>query len=178
MDPFIINFILFIFIIFLLVILSWVWPPDSPWAPWWTTSKKTARIAAKLARITSKDTVYELGSGDGSFARTIAQEYGCKTIGIEIDRSRNFIAQFLVYVQNIKNITLIKDNFNNQDLSKASVIFLYLVPRAIKRLLPKLRKELRADTRIISYVYKIDLPLIAKNEKEKIYVYRLGKAKK
>lgn len=175
-DPFLINSVLLVFIIILLVLLSWVWPPDSPWSPWWRISSRAARIAGKLAKITKKDVVYELGSGDGSFVRTCAKEFGVHAVGIEIDATRHYIAVLLAKWQGIKNITLIKDNFNNQDLSKATVVFVYLVPRAIKRTMPKLQKELRPGTRIISYVYPVDLPLIAKNSKEKIFVYKMTKA--
>jgi hypothetical protein len=177
-DPFFINVVLLILIVILFIVLSWVWPPDSPWAPWWRISAQSARIAARLANITKKDTVYELGSGDGSFVRTCAKEFGARAVGIEIDTTRHLLAKFLVWRQKVPNITLIKDNFNNQDLSKASVVFIYLVPRAIKRIMPKLQKELRPGTKIISYVYPVDLPLFAKNAKERIYVYKMEKRKK
>ena len=35
--------------------LSMIWPPDSPWAPWWRTNNKTAKAICKLAGITNKD---------------------------------------------------------------------------------------------------------------------------
>lgn len=175
MDLFLVNFILAVLVIVLLVLLTWVWPPDSPWAPWWRTPARSARIACRLAKITKKDVVYELGSGDGSFVRVAAKEFGAKSVGIEVDRSRHLAAKLLVWVQNIQNITLVKDNFYNVNLSKASVVFVYLVPRAINRLMPKLKKELKPGTRIISFVYPIDLPLLAKNNKERLYVYKFTK---
>lgn len=175
MDLFLINSILAVIIVVLFILLTWVWPPDSPWAPWWRTPKKTARIACKLAKISKKDIVYELGSGDGSFVRVAAKEFGAKAVGIEVDRSRHTIAHMLAKLQNIDNVKLIKDNFYNQNLSKATVIFMYLVPRAINRLMPKLKKELQEGTRIISFVYPMDLPLIAQNKKERLYVYKFTK---
>lgn len=175
MDLFVVNFILAVLIVALLILLTWVWPPDSPWAPWWRTPKRTARIACKLANISKKDRVYELGSGDGSFVRVAAGVFGAKSIGIEVDGSRHVIAKLLVWAQGIQNITLIKDNFYNQDLSKATVVFMYLVPRAINRLIPKLNKELKEGTRIISFVYPLNLPLIARNKKERLFVYKFTK---
>ena len=53
-------FVSFLLIVILLILLTFVWPPDSPWSPWWRTDKKAARIAAKLANISKKDIVYEV----------------------------------------------------------------------------------------------------------------------
>ena len=42
---------------------------------------------------------------------------------------------------------------------------------------PKLLKELRPGTRIVTFVYQIDLPLIAKDEKNEVYVYEIPNKK-
>lgn len=168
------NLVLLVIIICLLLILSMVWPPDSPWAPWWRTSRKIARSACKLAQVDSSDTVYELGSGDAMFLITTAKEFGAKGVGIEIDPLRAFIATLMIRIIRVNDKVVIKrKNFFDEDLSKATVIFVYLVPKALGRLLPKLLKELKPGTKIVSYVYNIDLPLIVKNEKEKIFVYKI-----
>ena len=39
-----------------------------------------------LARVTSEDIVYDLGSGDGRFLITAAQRYGARGVGVEVDR--------------------------------------------------------------------------------------------
>ncbi len=161
-----------VIIILLLVILSFVWPPDSPWSPWWRTSRKTARIACKLAKISSKDVVYELGSGDGEFILTAVSEFGAKkAVGIEIDHTRYLIASLKKKKAKIKNVKFIRSDFKKVNLSSANIVYFYLVPAVIKRILPKLKKELKPGTRIISYKYK--LPVKELKRKGELYLYQI-----
>lgn len=164
-----------ILIIALLLLLSAVWPPDSPWSPWWKTYKKTGKAAIKLGSINSKDTVYELGSGDAEFLLLVARVTHSKCIGIEIDPLRHFIASSRVKLGNLNSkITLKKKSFYDEDLSPATVIYVYLIPRVLKKLTPKFKKELKKGTRIISYKYPIsDLKLTAEDKTEKLYLYKI-----
>lgn len=156
----------------LLVLLTFVWPPDSPWSPWWRTNKRVAVSACKLAKITNNDVVYELGSGDGEFTLTAASEFGCrKAVGIEIDYTRFLISKIKRNITKIENAEFIRSDFKKVNLKNATVVYFYLVPAVIKRILPKLEKELRPGTRIVSYKYKFP-----KKEKAKIrdlYLYQI-----
>ena len=96
------NLILIGTILFLLLLLSMVWPPDSPWAPWWRTNKKTARAICKIANIKSKDVVYDLGCGDAEVLLQAAL-LGASGVGIEIDPSRAFIANLRVKKNNFQD---------------------------------------------------------------------------
>lgn len=162
-------------IIILLLLLSAVWPPDSPWSPWWKTYKETGRLVIKLANITSKDKVYELGSGDGEFLLLVAKEVHSKCVGIEIDPLRHFIAKVRVSIAHLSfKITLKKKSFYDEDLSSATVIYVYLIPRVLKKLTPKFKKELRKGARVISYRYPIqDLKLEKEDQKQKLYLYEM-----
>ncbi len=170
----IINSIVVIILIFLLILLSMTWPPDSPWSPWWRTSKKTARKICKLAEVTSKDIVYDLGCGDGSLVIVASKEYGARCIGIEIDPARFLISKTRVCFNNLsKKIKVKKENFFKEDLSGATIISMYLVPRVLKKIIPKLVKELKPNTKIISYKYKMELPLIKYDQENKIYIHKI-----
>lgn len=172
MDIVLINLILLVAIMLLLIALSWVWPPDSPWAPWWTTKKDVARSVCRLANISSKDTLYELGSGNGTTLILVAQEFGAKGIGIEIDPLRVWISKFKIRQQHLEDkIKIKRKNFFDEDLSKATVVYVYLVPKALNRLLPKLKKELKKGTRIISYRYEVPLPLKQYDEENNLRLY-------
>lgn len=169
-----INVILLLAIVFLLVILSMVWPPDSPWAPWWRTKKEVARNACRLAKIDSKDIVYELGSGDGTFLITAVKEFGARGVGIEIDPLRAFISTLRIRIIRVSDkIAIKRKNFFDEDLSKASVIFVYLVPKTLQKLKQKLLKELRPGTRVVSLKYKINLPLVDFDKKSQIRLYKI-----
>src|SRR5882724_6973560 len=86
------SFFILLTLIILLFLLSMVWPPDSPWSPWWRTNKRIARIQCQLAKITKNDIVYDLGCGDGTALMTAAGEFGATGVGVEIDLLRYWYA--------------------------------------------------------------------------------------
>lgn len=170
-----INIVLFIFIIFLLILLSMFWPPDSPWSPWWRTNKKVARVMCRLAKVSKKDVIYDLGCGDGTALMVTAKEFGARGVGIEIDPLRFIISTLIMYLVKVQDkVKIIRENFYDVNISKASVVFVYLVPRVLRKLRPKFLKELKSGTRIISYKYKINLPLVVYDKKNDVYLYRIS----
>src|SRR5580704_8871529 len=117
-------------IIILLFLLSMLWPPDSPWSPWWRTTPRLARIECKLAKVKKGDVIYDLGCGEGTALIIAAKEYGAKGVGIEIDPFRAWIAQIKVKLSGVsENIEIRRDSFWNQDISDANVVFMYLIPK-------------------------------------------------
>jgi hypothetical protein len=159
---------------FLLLLLSMFWPPDSPWAPWWRTNKTVARAMCRLANINDKDIIYDLGCGDGTALSISAGEFGASGVGIEIDPLRFLFSKIRFAINGLgKKVKIIKNNFNNVDISKATVVFVYLVPRALERLKPKLLKELKKGTLLVSFRYKISLPLISYDKINNIYLYKI-----
>lgn len=155
--------ILFIILIPLFIVLSFVWPPDSPWAPQWRIKRKKALEAIAFIGIQKKDVVYELGCGDGEFILTASETVGCKTVGIEIDPTRFLVSYIRARISKAsEKITVIRKDFKKVDLSAATVIYMYLIPEGMKKLVPKFTEELRAGTKILSYRYKIPL---SENEK-------------
>jgi len=174
----IINLVLIVFIVFLLVILSWVWPPDSPWSPWWRTSSKKSLAAGRLAKISKKDLVYELGSGDANFLVAVSKKFGSRGFGIEIDPGRHLTARLNVAKNGVSHlITLKRGNFLEFNLSPATVVFVYLVPRVLEKIKPKLFKELKKGTKVISYRYKFELDkklkLTSSDKKNEMYLYKI-----
>lgn len=158
----------------MLIILSWIWPPDSPWAPWWKTSKEVARAQCRLAKMCENDIVYDLGSGDGAALIVAAKEFSAQGVGIEIDPLRVFISTLMIRIIKASDkITIKRKNFFDEDISKATVVFVYLVPKALQRLLPKFKKELKKGTRIVSYRYKIDLSLVREDKKYQLRLYEV-----
>jgi ribosomal protein L11 methylase PrmA len=168
------DLIILLIIVFLLLLLSMVWPPDSPWAPWWRTSHKTARAICKLAKIKKGDLIYDLGSGDGTALITAATEFGANGVGIEIDPLRYWISKMRIQKKGLtKRIKVVRKDFFKQNIKQADVVFVYLVPKALEKLLPKFKRELKKGTRIISFVYEIKLPLKAEDKKNRIRLYTI-----
>jgi predicted RNA methylase len=151
-----------------------LWPPDSPWSPWWRTTTQLARIECKLAKIKKGDVIYDLGCGDGTALIIAAKECGATGLGIEIDPFRAWIAQLKVKIAGVPDKVVIKrDSFWNQDISDATVIFMYLIPITLIKLRERFLKELKPGTRVVTFVYQMDLPLIAKDDKAELYVYEI-----
>jgi len=172
----VINIILFLVICFLFLLLSMFWPPDSPWAPWWRTNKKVARAICRLAKVNKKDIVYDLGCGDGTALIIGAKEFGARGVGIEIDPLRALISTLMIHIMRVQDkVRIIRKNFYDVNISKASIVFVYLVPRVLQKLRSKFLKELRPGTVIISYRYKIKLPLVDFDKANEIYLYRIKK---
>jgi predicted nicotinamide N-methyase len=168
----IVNLLVLLAIIFLLLMLSAVWPPDSPWAPWWRTSQKTARAICKLAKVKKGDLIYDLGSGDGTALMIAAKEFGAKGIGIEIDPFRYWVSKILLKKNSVTDkVKILRKNFFTQNVKEADVIFVYLIPKTLEKLLPKFKKELKKGTRIVSFVYEINLPLKGYDKENKIRLY-------
>jgi len=169
----VLGLILFFLLIFLLGILSMVWPPDSPWSPWWRTSNTKAREILKFAKVTKKDTLYELGSGEGRVLITAAKEFGARGVGIEIDPVRFIISKILIFFYRVsKKVRIIRGNLFDQDLSSADVVFVYLVPKTLEKLRKqKFSKELKKGTRIVSLKYPVGLPLSEKDADNNLFLY-------
>ncbi|HRN95957.1 MAG TPA: class I SAM-dependent methyltransferase [Candidatus Levybacteria bacterium] len=173
---------LFILLVILLIVLSFVWPPDSPWAPQWRIKRSVSQTALQFAKVNSKDIVYELGCGDGEFTLTAAEEFGAKAVGIEIDPVRFLVSWVRAKLSKSNtDISIIRKDFKKVDLANATVIYMYLIPLAMKRLLPQLKKQLNSGTRVISYRYKIPLSqnektiqLVKEEKKEKIFLYTVN----
>ena len=128
----------------------------------------------RLAKVGKNDVVYDLGCGDGTALIVAAKEFGAKGVGIEIDPVRYFIAKNRVNLNRLSSqIKIVKNNFFSVDISRASVIIVYLVPKALGRLMPKFKKELKKGTRIVSYRYEIYLPLKKHDKENKIRLYVL-----
>jgi predicted RNA methylase len=171
--------VVFITLVLLFFLLSMVWPPDSPWSPWWRTNSKRSRLICKLAGITDKDIVYDLGSGDGTLLLTAAKEFGAKAVGVEIDPFRVWYSKLaaLLTGQTAK-VKIVRKNFFDTDIQDATVVFMYLIPKALAALRPKLLAELKPGTKVITFVYRIDLPVIHEDFKNEIYLYEIPKKKK
>ena|SRR5579863_3014380 len=171
--------LIFLILIILLFLLSMLWPPDSPWSPWWRTTVKLARIECDLAKVKKGDVIFDLGSGDGTALTIAAKEYSATGVGIEIDLLRVFISKIKIRLSGAASkVEIRRDSFWNQNISDATVVFMYLIPKTLMKLRPKLLKELKPGTRVVTFVYKIDLPLIAQNTKNEVYVYEIPKKKK
>jgi SAM-dependent methyltransferase len=108
----------------------------------------------QLARVDRDDLVYDLGCGDGRFVITAAKVFGARGVGVDIDpdriRESEENARRGGVVDRVK--FSVQDLFQT-DIREATVVTLYLFPDLNLKLRPKLFRELRPGTRVLSYKY-------------------------
>ena len=155
-------------------VYSMLWPPDSPWAPWWRTNKNTAEAICKLAKIKKGDILYDLGCGDGTLVIIVARNYNAMAVGIEIDPFRYLVTLLRVFKNRLwRKITVKRENFFKVSISDASVVVVYLVPKTLEKLKTKFLKELKPGTRVISYKYEMNLVKIEEDKKNHLFLYKV-----
>lgn len=128
--------------------------PDVIYVP---TPPEVVEAMLKLANVGPNDVVYDLGSGDGRIPIAAVQNFNAKSaVGIDIDPQRI----------NEANANLAKAGvggrvrFLNQDLfttpiGEATVVTLYLLPSLNEKLMPKLQKELKPGSRVVSQSFSM-----------------------
>jgi SAM-dependent methyltransferase len=122
--------------------------PDVIFVP---TPPEVVDAMLKLADVGSDDVVYDLGCGDGIIVVTAAQKFGATAIGIDIDPQRVKEANERVQAANVGDkVTILNQDLFTTDISKATVVTLYLLPSLNRKLIPKLNKELKPGTAIVS----------------------------
>ena len=126
-------------------------PPDVRFVP---TPQNVVEAMLEMARVTSTDVVYDLGSGDGRIPITAAKKYGARGVGIEIDPFylRDAIDN-RAKAGVVDRVTFLNQDLFDADISDATVVTLFLLPRLNLRLLPKLKRELKPGTRIVSHQF-------------------------
>jgi ribosomal protein L11 methylase PrmA len=124
--------------------------PDVIYVP---TPQTVVDAMLKMANVTKNDVVYDLGCGDGRIVITAAKQFGARGVGIDIDPQRikesneNASAAGVTDKVKFSNSDIFAESTN---LSEATVVTLYLLPSLNVKLIPKLKRELKPGTRIVS----------------------------
>ena len=123
-------------------------------APFVTTPEDVVERMLALAGTGPADHVIDLGSGDGRIVIAAARLHGARAVGVEIDGKlvedsrenarRAGVASRVEFEERDVLLT---------DLSRATVVTIYLLPSLIDRLQPKFLDELRPGTRIVSHAF-------------------------
>lgn len=125
--------------------------PDVIYVP---TPEAVVEAMLQVANVGKDDIVYDLGCGDGRIPVTAAKKYGARGIGIDIDPQRIAEANENVKKNDVGDrVKIIQGDLFQQDLSQATVVTLYLLPSLNVKLMPKLMKELKPGTRVVSHAF-------------------------
>lgn len=108
----------------------------------------------RLAGVTPRDVVYDLGSGDGRLVVAAARDFGARGVGVELEPDLVQTSRETALKAGVAGLTrfLWQDIFA-ADVREATVVTLYLGESVNLRLRPKLLAELSPGTRVVSHKF-------------------------
>lgn len=151
--------------------------PSVPWVP---TRDEVVDYLVELLQPHRGDIVYDVGCGDGKVAIRIAKKHPhayVKCIEVRGDLIEKAKSNAL---SNSVKIDIIKADFFQFNFSDASIVYMYLLTSVNQKLKPKLERELRPGTIVVtldfpvpgwSSVAEIELP---RSWQRVLYVYIIG----
>jgi predicted RNA methylase len=127
--------------------------PDVIFVP---TPPETVDEMLRQAHLKKGDVLYDLGSGDGRIPIAAAKQYGVRAVGIDIDPKLVEDAKETARREGVENLV----SFRNEDMfltdvREATVVTLYLSNTLNVMLRPKLLRELRPGSLIISHDFRM-----------------------
>jgi cyclopropane fatty-acyl-phospholipid synthase-like methyltransferase len=120
------------------------------------TPQEVVDAMLDVAQVKSTDIIYDLGSGDGRIPITAAQKYGARGVGIDINPERIKEAQANLAKAGVGDkVRFINADLFETNISEATVVTLYLLQSLNEKLRPKLFKELKPGTRVVSHAFSM-----------------------
>jgi SAM-dependent methyltransferase len=130
--------------------------PSKNAGPYVPSPESVVADMLKVAEVGPQDYVVDLGSGDGRIVLTAAKVFGAQGFGVEIKdelvRQSNEAARREGLAERVK---FLKQDLFKTDISKATVLTMYLLPDTVNLLKDKFLAELTPGTRIISHDYPL-----------------------
>ncbi len=123
---------------------------DVVWVP---TPDEVVLRMLDIGGVTASDVVYDLGAGDGKIAIAAAKR-GARSVGIEFNPDMARLAQCFVNAEGVGGKARIeRGDVFQADIREATVVTMYLLPELNLRLIPKLLRELKPGTRIVTHAF-------------------------
>ena len=125
--------------------------PEVPYVP---TPQEVVVEMLKMAGVNRNDIVYDLGCGDGRIVITAAKVFGARGVGVDnapsLIRESNENARKAGVTDRVK---FIEQDLFETDIREATVVALYLLPELNLKLRPKLLRDLRPGSRIVTHEF-------------------------
>jgi SAM-dependent methyltransferase len=127
---------------------------DVPFVP---TKYPVVDEMLRITKVTKNDIVYDLGCGDGRIVVTAALKYGAHGVGIDIDPERIQESKENAAKNKVTNLVQFREgDLFQADIHDATVLTMYLLTSVNLKLRPKLLRELRPGTRLVSHNFGMD----------------------
>ncbi|HEX2694978.1 MAG TPA: methyltransferase domain-containing protein [Acidobacteriota bacterium] len=125
-------------------------------APYVATPRPVLDRMLEMAGVGAEDFVYDIGCGDGRIVIAAAVRFGARGVGIDIDPERIRESRENAEKAMVGHlVSFICGDATKADISEATVVTLYLLPESNALLRPKLDRELKPGTRVVSHNYVI-----------------------
>ncbi len=122
---------------------------DVPYEP---SSEDVVLMMIEMAKVVKNDRVYDLGCGDGRIVIMASQKTGALGVGVDLDPDRVKESQDNARKANVTDrVKFFRQDLFQTNISEATVVMLYLYPEVNLKLRPKLLRELKPGTRIVSH---------------------------
>ena len=129
---------------------------QEPRVPYVPTPQEVVDRMLQMAKVSTGDYVIDLGSGDGRIVVTAAKKHGARGFGVDINPTRIAEASENARKAGVTDkVAFYQRDLFQTDLSQATVITMYLLPRVNLELRPKLL-DLKPGTRIVSHDFSMD----------------------
>jgi protein-L-isoaspartate O-methyltransferase len=135
---------------------SAVSPIPQSLAPFVATPPDVVERMLTLAKAGPRDLVYDLGCGDGRIVIAAAAKFGARGVGVDIDPGLVARAQADAKAAGVADrVTFRVQDAMTVDVSKATIVTLYLLAASNVKLRPLLTKQLAPGSRIVAHNYPI-----------------------
>jgi len=126
---------------------------DVPYEP---SSEEVVRAMIEIAKVGKDDLVYDLGCGDGRIVIAAAEKTGARGVGVDLDPERIKESVENARKTNVTDrVQFFQQDLFQTDIGKATVVMLYLWPEVNLKLRPKLLRELKPGTRVVSHSHNM-----------------------
>jgi len=130
---------------------------EKPFSPFVTTPQVTVLRMLELARTSAADHVIDLGSGDGRIPIVAASRFGATGHGVDLDARLVELSRANAQAAGVaQRVTFARQDVFATDVSKATVVTLYLLPPIVQALRPRLLAQLRPGSRIVSHDFPFE----------------------
>lgn len=127
---------------------------DVPYVP---TPPAVVDVMLGVAGVGPEDYVIDLGSGDGRVVIAAAKQRSARGLGVEIDGALVGAARREAQREGVAGRVEFKEqNLFSTDIGRATVVTMYLYPRLMMQLRPRLFAELKPGTRVVSHDFDME----------------------
>ncbi len=145
---------LLIFLILFLIFFIFMILGSFSAAPFVPSSMGNIDGILRYAKLKKNQKFVDLGSGDGRLVLKAVEQYGVLGIGVEMNPFLVWYSRLWAKLRRQDRVVYICGSLFDYPLSQCDVIYFFLLPKTMKKMVPRIRSECRKGTLIISHGFE------------------------